>query len=207
MTLSCKPLDHCWIQMKNPSGGFTKVYVRLSGVIKTRLDRDCGYRVSLVLRWLAVGDTDIKGPSFPWNRSGRDTASEDQGPGRGAIYTMVLESYWNVVQITICVFLALALVVCGYFGQHARGETGRRSVLGREWDDWEPQTSEIPHCRWSALCPQVYFSLPFLDSCVKKKVAHISSNVSSNVSMCLPSERSASQLHQHYLIHTLNFSN
>lgn len=153
---------------KNPSGGFTKVYVRHSGVIKTRLDRDCGYRVSLVLPWLAVGDTDIKGPSFPWNIRGRDPASEDQGPGRGAIYKMVVESYWNVVQITICVFLALALAVCGYFGQHARGETGRRSVLGREWDDWEPQTSEIPHCRWSALCPQVYFSLP-LFSCVKIK--------------------------------------
>lgn len=83
---------------------------------------------------------------------------------------MAVESYWNVVQITICVFSALASVVCGYFGRHARGETGRRSVLRREWDDWEPQTSEIPHCRWSALYPLVYFSLPFLASHVKKKI-------------------------------------
>lgn len=116
-------------------------------------------------------ETDIKSPSFPWNTRRWDTASKDQGPSRGAIYTIVVESYWNVVQITICVFLALALVVCGYFGQCARGETGRRSVLGRELDDWEPQTSEIPHCRWSALCPQDYFSIPFLESFVKKNTS------------------------------------
>lgn len=97
------------------------------------------------------------------------------------LYIMVVESYWNVVQITICVFSALASVVCGYFGQHARGETGRRSVLGREWDDWEPQTSEIPHCRWSALYPLVYFSLPFLASHVEKKNLLIPSDVSSKL--------------------------
>lgn len=102
---------------------------------------------------------DKRSPSFHWILRWGDILTGDQGSGSVAIYIMVVQSYWNVVQITICVFSAMAFVVCGYFGQYARGETGRRSVPWKEWDNLEPQTSEIPYGRWSALCPPVYFRI------------------------------------------------
>lgn len=100
---------------------------------------------------------DKRSPSFHWILRWGDILTGDQSSGSVAIYIMVVQSYWNVVQITICVFSAMAFVVCGYFGQYARGETGRRSVPWKEWDNLEPQTSEIPYGRWSALCPPSLF--------------------------------------------------
>lgn len=100
---------------------------------------------------------DKRSPSFSWILRWDDILTGDQSSGSVAIYIMAVESYWNVVQITICVFSAMAFVVCGYFGQHARGETGRRSVPWKEWDNLEPRTCEIPYCRRSALCPQFIF--------------------------------------------------
>lgn len=111
---------------------------------------------------------DKRSPSFHWILRWGDILTGDQGSGSVAIYIMVVQSYWNVVQITICVFSAMAFVVCGYFGQYARGETGRRSVPWKEWDNLVPQTSEIPYGRWSALCPPVYFSILCLINKKKK---------------------------------------
>lgn len=148
---------------KTSSCVLIKVHVNIQTLWKLRINYSISTLNICYSIQLVVCHINLKSPSFSWIW-GEAILSVRIRVQAARLYIMAVESYWNVVQITICVFSALASVVCGHFGRHARGETGRRSVLGREWDDWEPQTSEIPHFRWSALYPLVYFSLPFLAS-------------------------------------------
>lgn len=150
---------------------------------------------------LLTSNKDITGPSFSRNLRWDDTLSEDQGSGSRAIYN----GGWVVLKCSanyhLCIFglglrgLWVLWAACQRWNRKEKCSWKRMRRLRAE-------TSEIPQCRWSALYPPVYFSLPFLAFHVrKKKYLLLTSDVSSKVWT-----QTASGSEMVYLLHPCSIS-